>query len=144
MKTVSEYIRAKKLKTVAMSPAMIQKELDVGRSDLVEAEAGLIRGAYKWTTIQAYYAIFHGMRALLYAAGMREESHTALKVAIHEFYVATGKISEDSYRGLERGMELRELADYKSTFSPETAMWLVERARACLAEIEKLISPQSQ
>lgn len=81
------------------------------------------------------------MRALLFTAGLREESHLALRVAIQELYVATGKLSEDSYRALERGMELREMADYKSTFSHDTASWLVERAKTCLDEIEKLIPP---
>ena len=81
------------------------------------------------------------MRALLFTAGLREESHLALRVAIQELYVATGKLSEDSYRALERGMELREMADYKSTFSHDTASWLVGRAKTCLDEIEKLIPP---
>lgn len=72
---------------------MISKELEIGRSDLTEAVDGLSRQAYKWTTIQAYYAIFHGMRALLFAAELREESHLALRVAIHELYVATGKLN---------------------------------------------------
>ncbi|MHC1761717.1 MAG: HEPN domain-containing protein [Negativicutes bacterium] len=141
MKTVSEYLKSNRLKLATISSDMVRKELDVGRSDLAEAVDGLSRQAYKWTTIQAYYAIFHGMRALLFTAGLREESHLALKVAIQELYVATGKLSEDSYRALERGMELREMADYKSTFSHDTASWLVERAKTCLDEIEKLIPP---
>jgi uncharacterized protein (UPF0332 family) len=139
MKTVSEYLKANRLKRASMSSDMIRKELDAGRSDLAEAVAGLSRQAYKWTTIQAYYAIFHGMRALLFAAELREESHLALRVAIHELYVTTGKLSEESYRALERGMELREMADYKAIFSQETASWLVERATTCLDEIEKLL-----
>jgi hypothetical protein len=42
---------------------MMRKELDVDRSDLAEAVDGLSQHAYMWTTIQAYHAIFHGMRA---------------------------------------------------------------------------------
>ena len=140
MKTVSEYLKSNRLKKASFSQDMILKEIEVGRGDLAEAEAGLSRQGYKWATIQAYYAVYHGMRALLYASGLREESHVALRVAIQELYVETGKLSEDAYRTFERGMELREMADYKAVFSAETAAWLVERAKTCLDEIEKLIA----
>ena len=54
--------------------------------------------------------------------------------------MAQGKISEDAFRAFERGMELREMADYKATFSEDTARWLVDKGRICLAEVEKLIN----
>lgn len=53
---------------------MIRKELRVGMEDMAEAERGLEREAYKWTTIQAHYAMFHAMRALLYLATFSEET----------------------------------------------------------------------
>ena len=126
MRTVDDYLKSNRLKRASMAAEMICKELRVGMEDMAEAEHGLERGAYKWATIQAYYAVFHAMRALLYLAGFREESHLALKGAIRELYFDQGKISEEAFRALERGMELREMADYKATFSEETARWLVE------------------
>lgn len=139
MKTVEECLKNGRLKKTVMSSDMVRKEINVGREDLNEAEAGLTRDAYKWSTIQAYYGIFHAMRALLFAAGYREESHAALKIAIREVYVDTGKLSENAYRALERGMELRELADYKATFSADTAIWLVSNGKSALAEAEKIL-----
>lgn len=118
---------------------MIQKELNAGLEDLAEAEAGLIRESYKWATIQAYYAVFHGMRALLFRAGLREESHAAMKAGIWELYVEKGILNAESFRCLERGMELRELADYKSTFSANTATWLVENTKKSLQEIQQIL-----
>lgn len=73
--------------------------------------------------------------------GLREESHLALKVAIRELYFDQGQISEEAFRALERGMELREMADYKATFSEDTARWLVDKGRICMAEVEELVSP---
>lgn len=140
MKTVDDYIKSNRLKRSSMSAEMVRKEMRVGMDDMAEAEHGLERGAYKWVTIQAYYAVFHAMRALLYLAGFREESHVALKVAIRELYFEQGKISDDAFRAFERGMELREMADYKATFSEDTARWLVDKGRICLAEVEKLIN----
>ena len=139
MKTIDDYLKGNRLKRSSMSIDMIRKELRVGMDDMAEAEHGLERGAYKWTTIQAYYAVFHAMRALLYLAGLREESHVALKVAIRELYFDQGKISDDAFRAFERGMELREMADYKATFSEDTARWLVEKGKVRLGEAEKLI-----
>ena len=139
MKTLDDYLKANRLKRSSMSAEMIRKELRVGMDDMAEAEHGLERGAYKWTTIQAYYGVFHAMRALLYLAGLREESHVALKVAIRELYFNQGKISDDAFRAFERGMELREMADYKATFSEDTARWLVEKGKVCLVEAEKLV-----
>ena len=141
MKTVDDYLKSNRLKRAPLSAEMIRKELRVGMDDMAEAEHGLERGAYKWATIQAYYAVFHAMRALLYLAGLREESHVALKVAIRELYFEQGKISDDAFRAFERGMELREMADYKATFSEETARWLVDKGRSCLTDVEKLVNP---
>ena len=141
MKTLDDYLKSNRLKRSSMSAEMIRKELRVGMDDMAEAEHGLDRGAYKWATIQAYYAVFHAMRSLLYLAGFREESHVALKVAIRELYFEQGKISDDAFRAFERGMELREMADYKATFSEETARWLVDKGRICLTEVEKVINP---
>lgn len=58
---------------------MIIKELEVGKKDLLAAISSFKLGNYKWATIQAYYSIFHGVRALIFKAGYREESHIALK-----------------------------------------------------------------
>ncbi len=92
---------------------MILKELNVGRNDFKTAEKSIMDKNYKGATIQAYYAIFHAVRALLFKAGYREESHFALKVAF--------RMLKDVFNTLERGMNLREMADYKETFSENGA-----------------------
>lgn len=139
MKSVEECLKHGRLKKAVLSRDMIRKELDIGKEDLKEAEAGLIREAYKWSTIQGYYGTFHAMRALLFAAGYREESHAALKIGINELYVIPGKLTDGAYRALERGMELRELADYKASFSAETARWLVSQGQAAITEVEQIL-----
>jgi len=139
VKTVEECLKKNRLKRATISTEMIQKELAIGKEDFSEAANGLERKAFKWTTIQAYYSTFHAMRALLFKAGYREESHSALKIGIKELYVISGKLSEESFLAFERGMELRELADYKATFSEETARWLVEHGKTVIEEVEELI-----
>jgi hypothetical protein len=48
---------------------LVGKELSVARSDLLDAKAGYENQRYKWSTIQAYYAMFHAARALIYSRG---------------------------------------------------------------------------
>lgn len=109
----------------------------MGKKDLEAANISYDTENYKWATIQAYYAIFHGVRALIYKAGYREESHVALKLAFKELYIDTGILSQNVYRALERGMNLREMADYKENYSQLGASNLIEMVKDGLIEIEK-------
>jgi len=86
-----------------------------------------------------YYGIFHGMRAIVYKEGLREESHSAIKVVLRERYLDTGRLSIETYNAFERGMNLREMADYKNTFSESAAQKLVESVEKAMMEIEALL-----
>lgn len=79
MTKLDDYIKKGKIKTAKISYEMIHKELDVGKKDLLASKSSYEMENYKWATIQAYYSIFHGVRALLFKAGYREESHMAQK-----------------------------------------------------------------
>ena len=95
--------------------------------------------SYKWATIQAYYSIFHGTRALLFKAGYREESHIALKVALKELYIDNELLDKEIYKTLESGMDLREMADYKESFSQGAAGSLINRVEKSLEKIEEYL-----
>jgi len=49
----------KKIITFARGRNLFRKEVSVARSDLFDAKAGYESGRYKWSTIQAYYALIH-------------------------------------------------------------------------------------
>jgi len=118
---------------------MVQKEYQIGQGDIESAKASLSQGNYKWATIQAYYGIFHGMRAIVYKEGLREESHSAIKAVLRERYLDTGRLSIETYDAFERGMNLREMADYKNTFSESAAQKFVESVEKAMIEIEALL-----
>ncbi len=65
---------------------LVAKELSVARSDFLDAKAGYENQRYKWSTIQAYYAMFHVARALIYSRGYREKSHFCLSVALRALF----------------------------------------------------------
>ena len=58
----------------AGATGLFRKELESAEDDLGDAKRSLSDGRFKWATIQAYYAIFHAARALLYPKGYRERS----------------------------------------------------------------------
>ena len=111
---------------------LVQKEMSVARSDLSDAKAGYENQHYKWSTIQAYYAMFHAARALIYLKGYREKSHYCLAVALRALFVEEGQMEAKFVRDFLNVMSLREAADYEAEFS-------MEGAKAVIASAEKFI-----
>lgn len=139
MGIVEDLISKGKIKRTTFSEEMYQKELRVGAKDLESAKDSFENENYKWATIQAYYGIFHAVRALVYKDGYREESHTALKHLFRELYIKTNKLPMSVYNSFENGMNLREMADYKETYSKQGAENVIIAVVASLKEIKKLI-----
>lgn len=71
-----------------------------------------------------------------FKAGYREESHFALKIALKELYIDNGLLDKEIYKTLESGMDLRELADYKESFSQVAAESLINRVENSMGKIE--------
>ena len=127
-----ECIKKKGLKVSADAKRLVKKEMEAAENDLHEAENGLKREAFKWTTIQSYYAMFHTARALIYTKGYREKSHRCLRIALEELYVTSGDLPVHCIDAFQVGKELRENADYESHFSETGARKLVKAAQEFL------------
>jgi len=65
--------------------------------------------------------MFHRARALIYAKKYREKSHYCLVVALEHLYVTKGLLEKSFVESLMIGKEMRESADYRSSFSKEGA-----------------------
>jgi uncharacterized protein (UPF0332 family) len=122
----------KKIVSFARGKNLVKKELAVAKSDLADAKAGYENGRYKWSTIQAYYAMFHAARALVYSQGYREKSHYCLATALKALFVDEGTMEAQSVRDFLNAMNLREAADYEAEFSQAGA-------KAVIASAEKFI-----
>lgn len=85
-------LRRRDIAPFPAAPSLIPKEIGLADHDLAAAKRSGEAGEHKWVTVQAYYAMFHAARALLYAEGYREKSHYCLSVALLELYVDTSKI----------------------------------------------------
>ncbi|MBI5966292.1 MAG: HEPN domain-containing protein, partial [Deltaproteobacteria bacterium] len=86
------------------------------------------RGNYKWATIQAYYSMFHTARGLIYAQKYREKSHYCLVIALERLYVERGLLDKVFVESLTIRKEMRESADYHSSFLRDGADNLIKAA----------------
>jgi uncharacterized protein (UPF0332 family) len=125
-------IENKKIIPFATGKKLVNKEIAVAQSDLSEAKAGYENERYKWSTVQAYYAMFHAARALVYSKDYREKSHYCLVIALRALFVDEGKMDAQSIRDLLDAMNLRESADYDAEFSQSGA-------KAVIASADKFI-----
>jgi uncharacterized protein (UPF0332 family) len=118
----------KKITPFATGKNLVNKELSIAQNDLLEAKAGYENERYKWSTVQAYYAMFHAARALVYSKDYREKSHYCLSVALRALFVDEGRLDAQSVRDLLNAMNLREAADYDAEFSQSGAKAVIESA----------------
>jgi len=132
-------IEKRRIIPFAAGPKLISKELKAAKEDLKEAQRTLDLKSYKWATVQAYYAIFHAARALLYAKKYREKSHIHLSIAVKSLYVDTGVLPVEYYEYFVNANILRELADYKSKFSKEGAERSLSAAKKFVEETDKIL-----
>jgi len=121
-------IENKKITPFATGKKLVNKEISVAQSDLSDVKAGYENERYKWSTIQAYYAMFHAARALVYSKGYREKSHYCLAVALRALFVDEGKMEAQLGRDFLNAMNLREEADYNAEFSQSGAKAVIAAA----------------
>jgi len=132
-------IEKKSLYKSVGAKGLFKKELASAEDDLGEAKLSLSEGRLKWATIQAYYAMFHAARALLYFRGYRERSHHCVVVGIEHLFAGEGLLEMKWARALRNAMSMREEADYGSEFSVEGAETTVSNAEGFLKEAKRIL-----
>ena len=118
---------------------MILKEIEGAEYDLAKARESLTHNDPKWATVQAYYSLFHAIRALVFSKGYKENSHYALLIAFKELYVDKGTVDKTFLNHFEDAMDSRESADYGLTFSNEAAQETINNAEEMLKKAKKII-----
>lgn len=115
------------------------KELNSAIDDLTDAKFSFSKNRYKWATIQAYYAMFHAARALLYSKGYRERSHHCVVIGIEHLFGSEKLIYMKWVRALKNAMSLREDADYSDEYSKEGADASISNAEGFLKEAKRIL-----
>lgn len=127
------------IKSFSDGPKLVGKQLKIAEGDLAEAQEGLTRKKWKWSTIQAYYSMFHTARALLYAKGFREHHHRCLRIAISHLYVSEDTAFHALVSDFQLAKMMRENADYADDFSENGANKLVSSAERFLKIVRKIL-----
>ncbi|MBU0549497.1 MAG: HEPN domain-containing protein [Candidatus Omnitrophica bacterium] len=128
-----------KIKPFTRGKSLVSKELETAVSDLERARKTYKDGDYKWATIQIYYSMFHGARALLYAKNLREHSHFCLIATIKTLYVETKQLSVHFLEGLQEAKNLREDADYYNRWSRQGCEKLLKLGDEFLQKVKEII-----
>jgi hypothetical protein len=127
-----QYMKNKKIVPFPGGKALVRKELDIARGDLSDSITGFQNELYKWSTIQAYYAMRHAAKALVYSRGYRGRGHYSLVVALKALYIDTNNMEINIVRDFINAMNLREVAEYEAEFS-------MLGAKAVIGAAERLI-----
>lgn len=127
----------RKITRSPISADMILKEVAAAESDLKDAQDSMQNDKFKWATIQAYYSMFHSARALLFSKDYREKSHIALLLAIRELF--SKELERSLIDRFEDGMNLRQQADYSSTFSEAGAIDTIDGAEELLRKSKEIL-----
>lgn len=134
---VEDCIAAGHLQRIPANEGYAAKEWRECGNDFREAKDRLKAKRFKWSTISAYYAMFHAAKALLFKLGFREKAHYAIGVVLEDL-VKKGKLESKYANDFRAAMSVRESADYRYVYSEETANNLVEIAGDFIAEIKRL------
>ncbi|MBI4173898.1 MAG: HEPN domain-containing protein [Candidatus Aenigmarchaeota archaeon] len=134
---IEECIRQGYLLRARPDQELMVKELKESDYDLKSAQAAFRGGDAKWSIVKSYYAMFHAARALLFAMGMKERRHFAVAVVLESLNKA-GRLEAEHLSAFHSAMSAREDADYRYTYSKETAETILEAARQFAARMKAL------
>jgi uncharacterized protein (UPF0332 family) len=140
MKEFDKCLKNRQIIKVRPSHEMITKEIESAKYDLQSAEESFLKKDYKWSSIQAYYSMFHAIKALVLQKGFREKSHYCLLVALRKLYVETEELDSKLADDFELSMTFRKEADYAFIYDEESAEIALQYAATILEKIETLMS----
>lgn len=116
---------------------------EIARANEVLAEAGhLLSGGFcNGAVTRAYFAAFHGARALLFTRGLESKTHRGVIQLLNLHFVKDGPLSTHVAENLSHLETYRELCDYTAItqFTETQAREEISRAKAFIAACQSLI-----
>ena len=119
-------------------------ELDLAEEELRAAEALLADGLPRIAVGRMYFAVFHAVRAQLYAEGYEPRTHRGAQHLFNLHFVRTGRFEPATSGLIAMLQKFREEADYAPAFvvDEEGAREDLEAAREFVARIRDVLSPR--
>lgn len=110
---------------------------------LAAAERELDAGVPQLAADHAYYACFHLLTAIFLQEGLSLKRHAALRSALHERLIQTGRLDRRWGSVFDRLAELRTKSVYAALFALDaaTGRMVVDDAARLAAELRQLLQP---
>ncbi len=118
-----------------------EKSISMARERLKSAEKAVGLEIFNFAVLEAYMAMFHAARALLYKDGIQEKSHYAIYIYLKEKYSSIIPVNVINLLNIHR-IE-RHDAMYGLEYRPEKddAETALEDAKRFVKEIEMQLKP---
>jgi uncharacterized protein (UPF0332 family) len=112
-------------------------ELALSDEELRAADALMAAGLARVALTRGYFAVFHAIRARLYADGHEPRSHSGTLHLFNLHYVKSGRFAAATSRLIARLQKFREEADYAASFVVDEAgaSEELEAARTLVGEV---------
>lgn len=113
---------------------------------LQDAEALYREGRFSSSINRAYYATFHGIRAITALDGFDSSKHSGIIAYFNRHYVKTGIFDKSVSKMLDSLFRLREKADYQDFFiiSKDMAEGQLQKAESIMAILEPYLEQRWQ
>lgn len=144
MNEFEECLKSRRLRPVSVDRSLVDRELHSSIDDMENAQNSFREKRYKWSTIQAYYSMFHAAKALVLNKGYMEKSHYCLGAALRELYEAKGQLGTEQVDSFEDVMHAREEADYGHRYSETIAAEALEIANGFLTATKILLKSDGE
>ena len=117
----------------------ISRELELAEQLLQDAKFLLEGDSFRSSVNRAYYAAYHGVRALLASEGLNPKTHKGVLNQFGEAFIKTGKIDIALSDTLRRCFDARHEADYDIF-----AIFDEEEVEEMISEVEALLEQMRQ
>lgn len=137
VRTAEDCFNLRLLRKIKPDREKSRRSLEIARQRLKEASRAIKLKVFQFAVLEAYMAMFHSSRALLYRDGIQEKSHYAVFVYLKEKYSSRMPLHIINLLNIHRTE--RHEAMYGLDYSPEKqdAVVALEDAKAFVIEIEK-------
>ena len=139
IRNIEDCFRFRLLRKITPDAEKTKRSLEVSKQRLIEADRAIQLKIYDFAILEAYMAMFHASRALLYKDGIQEKSHFAIFIYLKEKYSDIIPLHILNFLNVHR-IERHE-AMYGLEYKPEEqdALVAVEDAKPLVTEIEKYV-----
>jgi uncharacterized protein (UPF0332 family) len=122
---------------------IISWSIERARIRLAAAERELDAGVPQLAADHAYYACFHLLTAIFLQEGLTLKRHSAVRSALHERLIQTGRLDRRWGSVFDRLAELRTKSVYAALFAldAEAGRAVVDDAGKLSAELRRMLPP---